>query len=77
MYFLQDITWLYAILIPPVPPETISFQNVENAGNDHNFTSGSVTYNLTQQNGFSDNVNTSCVATGARPEANVTWMIGK
>ena len=58
------------------PPETIAFQNVDDAANDHDFTSGAVIFNLTDQNDFSDNVNTSCVASGTRPEAYVTWMIG-
>ena len=43
---------------------------------DQDFTSGTVTFNLANVDGLPYAANTSCVAKGARPEANVTWMIG-
>ena len=59
------------------PPESVAFINNPNPSPDdtNDYTSGSVTYNLTDPN-VPKNVTVRCEVLDSRPKATVTWMIG-
>ena len=43
---------------------------------DQDYEGGSVTFNLTNTEGFTDNFTVRCEAIDSRSKANVTWWIG-
>ena len=59
------------------PPESVAFINNPNPSPDdtNDYTSRSVTYNLTDPN-VPKNVTVRCEVLDSRPKATVTWMIG-
>ena len=59
------------------PPESVAFINNPNPSPDdtNDYTSGSVTYNLTDPS-VPKNVTVRCEVLDSRPKATVTWMLG-
>ena len=71
--YLRNTNFLHIL----APPESVAFINNPNPSPDdtNDYTSGSVTYNLTDPN-VPKNVTVRCEVLDSRPKATVTWMIG-